>query len=276
VGLAQAYNKLGNSGYMQWSEAIAKGRAAAKRALEIDSEQAEAHSALSRIMFMADESHEIRRAELLRALELNPNLAEAYWALAQEAGSDGRGDEMVSASEKAYKLDPLSPDVVRLLGIAYFYTGREDQMLDHAKKTLHLNRYGTHRYLFDYYVSKRDYQEAERELKEMERIGPTLEYTCLNRGYLAAVMGDNKTAREMIDKLDATHKPGWARSSSAGIIYLALGEIDRFFEYMFMAVGDGTVPITTLRYNPLVAKARSDPRFAEIFRKAGAPYAPSP
>jgi TolB-like protein len=275
VGIARCYNELGNDGYIQWSEAIAKGKAAATRALEIDPEQAEAHTALSRMMFMGDESPEIRRTELLRALELNPNLAEAYWALAQEAGSSGNGDEMVSASEKAYKLDPLSPDVIRLLGISYFYLGREDQMLNHARKTLHLNRYGTHRYLFDYYVSKRNYQEAEMELKEMERIGPTLEFTYLNRGYLAAVMGDNKTAREMIDKLDATHKPGWARSSSAGIIYLALGEIDRFFEYMFMAVGDGTVPITMLRYNPLVAKARSDPRFAEIFRRAGAPYGSS-
>jgi adenylate cyclase len=275
MGLARCYSNLGNDGYMQWNEAIAKGMAAAKKALEIDADQAEAHSALSRIMFMADESPAIRRTELLRALELNPNLAEAYWALAQEAGSAGNREEMVSAAEKAYKLDPLSPDVIRLLGIAYFYLGRDDEMFSHARKTLHLNPYGTHRYLFDYYVSKGNYQEAEKELKEMERIGPNLEYTCLNRGYLAAVLGDNKTAREMIDELDATHKPGWARSSSAGIIYLALGEIDKFFEYMFMAVGDGTVPITTLRYNPLVEKARSDPRFAQIFRRAGVPYAPS-
>ena len=276
VGLARCYNRLGNRGYMQWSEAIAKGKAAAKRALEIDPELAEAHSALSQLMFMADEDPEARRDEVLRALKLNPNLAEAYWALAQEAGSAGDAKEMVGACEKAYQLDPLSPDTIRLLGISYFYTGRDDEMLNHAKKTLHLNRFGTHRYLFDYYVSKGSYQDAKKELEEMERIGPTLEFTYLNRGYLAAVKGDLKTAREMIDKLDATHKPGWARSSSAGIIYLALGETDKFFEYMFMAVGDGTVPITMLRYNPLVAKARSDPRFPEIFRRAGVRYTPGP
>jgi pentatricopeptide repeat protein len=274
-GIAECYNKLGNDGYIQWSEAIEKGKAAAIRALELDPDQAEAHCILSRMMFMGDESPAIRRTELLRSLELNPNLAEAHWALAQEAGSSGNGDEMVTAAEKAYQLDPLSPDVIRLLGISYFYMGREDEMLNHAKKTLHLNRYGTYRYMFDYYASKGNYDEAAKMLKDMERIGPTLEHTYLNRGYLAAITGDSKTAREMIDKLDETHKPGWARSSSAGMIYLALGEIDKFFYYMFMAVGDGTVPITTLRYNPLLAKARSDPRFAEIFRRAGAPYAPN-
>jgi len=275
VGLARCYNTLGNGGYMLWNEAVEKGTAAAKRALEIDPDLAEAHCVLSRMMFMGDENPAIRRTELLRAMELNPNLAEAYWGLAQEAGTAGDGDEMVSACEKAYQLDPLSPVIIRLLGIAYFYMGRDDEMLNHAKKTLHLNRYGTHRYLFDYYASKGNLEEADRELKEMEKIGPTLEYTYLNRGYLAAIRDDSKTAREMIDKLDATHKPGWARSSSAGMIYLALGEIDKFFYYMFMAVGDGTAPMTTLRYNPLVAKARSDPRFPEIFRRAGVPYSPS-
>ncbi len=254
---------------MQWNEAIEKGKAAAMRALEIDPDLADAHCYLAQIMFMGDESPEVRRSELYRALELNPNLAVAYWALAQESGAAGDVEETIRAAEKAYELDPLSPDAIRLLGIAYLYGGRESELLNHSKKTLHLNPYGTYRYLFDYFVSKGDMEQAEGALKEMERIGPTLEYTYLNKGYLAAAKGDTRTAMEMIDKLDATHKPGWARSATAGMIFLALGDSDKFFEYMARAADDGTLPITTLRFNPLLAKARMDPRLAEIIKRAG-------
>jgi len=101
-----------------------------------------------------------------------------------------------------------------------------------------------------------------------------LEYTYLNRGYLAAVTGDIKTAKDMISRLDSTHNPGWVRSSSAGFIYLGLGDLEKFFEYMFRAADDDTLPAAMLRYNPIVAKARSDPRFPEIFRRVGLPYEP--
>ena len=271
AGMAECYTRLGNGGYMQWQEAIDKGRTAAMKALEINPDLAIAHCVHAQIMFMADDSLDSRRAELQRALELNPNLAEAAWQEAQEAGVAGDVQGMVKATERAYLLDPLSPATVRLLGIYYLYAGRAEEALEHWKKTLHLNRYGTYRAMFDYHASRGDYGEAEKDLKELERLGPTLEYTYLNKGLLAALTGDGKTAHEMIEKLDSTHAPGWARSLSAGYIYLALGDSDKFFEYMFRAADDHTLAVTTLRFNPLLKKARSDPRFPEIFKRAGLP-----
>jgi adenylate cyclase len=272
VGMAKCYQRLGNSGYMQWQEAIDKGKVAVKKALETNPDLAIAHCMLAQIMFMADESLDARRAELQRALDLNPNLAEAAFQEAQEAGTADDIQGMVKATERAYQLDPLSPVTVRLLGISYLYAGRPEDALEHWRKTLHLNRYGTYRAMFDYHASRGDYEEAEKDLKELERLGPTLEYTYLNKGLLAALTGDEKTAHDMIEKLDSTHAPGWARSSSAGYIYLELGDSDKFFEYMFRAADDHTLAVTTLRYNPMLKGARSDPRFPEIFKRAGLPY----
>ena len=276
AGMAECYRRLGNSGYMQWEEAIDKGRTAVRKALEINPDLAIAHCVLAQIMFMADESLDARRDELRKALGLNPNLAEAAYQEAQEAGSAGDIDGMVSATERAYQLDPLSPVTVRLLGIAYLYAGRIEDALEHWKKTLNLNRYGTYRAMFDYHASRGYYEEAEKDLREMERLGPTLEYTYLNRGLLAALTGDLKTAHDMIERLDSTHAPGWARSSSAGYIFLLLGDQDRFFDYMFKAADDHTLAVTTLRYNPLLQKAKDDPRFPEVFTRAGIPYRTQP
>ncbi|HXY56392.1 MAG TPA: tetratricopeptide repeat protein [Nitrososphaerales archaeon] len=274
AGLARCYVELGNGGYIQWSEAIDKGRAAAMKALEINPDLAEGHSVMASLMFMGESTREATRAELQKALALNPNLAEAEYYLAQLAATTGDTAEMTRAMEKAYQLDPLSPDIIRVLGIFYFYGGRIDDALNHWKKTMNLNPYGTYRVMFDYHVTRGEYEQADRTVKEMERIGPTLEYTYLNRGYLAAVTGDLKTAQDMIARLDSTHNPGWVRSSSAGFIYLGLGDLEKFFEYMFRAADDDTLPAAMLRYNPIVAKARSDPRFPEIFRRVGLPYEP--
>ena len=274
-GISQCYNRLANGGYMLWEVGISKGKTAVRKALELNPNLAEAHARLAAIMFMADDPLDARREELRRALELNPSLAEAAWQQAQESGVAGDSLEMVRAAERAYQMDPLSPATVRLLGLYYLYAGRIEDALNHWKKTMHLNRYGTYRAMFDYHASTGDYGEAERDLKELERLGPTLEYTYLNKGLLAALTGDARTAHEMIEKLDKTHTPGWARSLSAGYIYLELGDSDKFFEYMFRAADDHTLAVTTLRFNPMLKKARSDPRFPEIFTRAGLPVGPA-
>ena len=276
VGIAHCYIRLADGGYIQWQDGIEKGKAAVMRALDIDSKLAEAHSSHARIMSMADESVQAVKAEALRALDLNPNLEEAYSVIANVSVLLGETSEMVNAAEKAYQLDPLSPQAIGLAGTAYFAVGRYDDALSHWKKTMYLEPYRTYRRMFDYYIAKGDLDQAEKTVKELERIGPTLEYTYLNRGYLAGLRGDTETARRMIDKLEVTHLPGWARYYSAGFVYLAMGDYDKFFEYMFKAADDHTLPLSLnssfLRYNPLVDKARGDPRFAEIFRRAGYPY----
>ena len=278
VGITRCFIELADGGYVQWQEAIDRGKVAAVRALQVNPDLAEAHSDLAHIMMMADEGLDAVKAETTKALELNSNLEDAHRMLANILVILGETSEMVKAAEKAYELDPLSPQAIGLVGTAYFAVRRYEDALAHWRKTLYLEPYRTYRHMFDYYVTVGDYAQAEKAVKELERLGPTLEYTYLNRGYLAGVTGDEKTALEMISKLEAIRKPGWSRWYTAGFIYLALGNLDKFFDYMFRAVEDHTVPLSLnssyLRYNPLVDKARSDPRFAEIFRRAGYPYNP--
>ncbi|HXW95679.1 MAG TPA: adenylate/guanylate cyclase domain-containing protein, partial [Nitrososphaerales archaeon] len=270
AGIASGYEILASEGHIAFQEAIEKGRAAALKALEIDPDLAEAHYALAEVMFMADE-HQDCVLELRRAIELNPSLADAHLELAHESAATGNTSEMVRSVEKAYQLDPLDPDVIRYLGQYYLLAGREKDLLEHSRKTIHLNPYGTMRYMFDYYASKGDYTQAERAVEEMERMGPTLAFTYLNRGLLGALTGDKETAQKMIAKLEGKGT-GWANSSLAGFIYLNLGETDRFFEYMFRAAEDHTLFASALRYNPLLKKARADPRIAEVFKKVGRPF----
>jgi TolB-like protein/Flp pilus assembly protein TadD len=271
ASVAECYIHLANEGYIHYDEGIQMGRAAALKAVELDPALAEAHYSLAFVMFTADEDRDCIM-ELRKAIELNPNLVDAHLLLADESSALGDTQEMIRSAEKGYELDPLAPRAITLLGLAYFWTGRADEALAHWSRAIHLEPYRTNRLMFDYYVSKGSYGEAEKAVKELERLGPTLGFTYLNRGYLAALTGDMKTARDMIAKLDKG--AGWGRSPYAGYIYYAMGDMDKFFEYMLRSAEDHTMPAQALRYSPLLEKARKDPRLGEAFRRAGLPYGP--
>jgi len=271
ASVAESYVRLANEGYIHYDEGIQKGRAAALKAVELDPALAEAHYSLAFVMFTADQDRDCI-IELKKAIELNPNLADAHLLLADESSVLGDTQEMIRSAEKGYELDPLAPRAISMLGLMYFWTGRADEALAHWKSAIHIEPYRTNRLLFDYYVSKGMHDEAEKVVKELERLGPTLGSTYLNRGYFAAITGDMKTANDMIAKLDKG--AGWGKSSYAGYIYYALGDMDKFFEYMLRSADDHTMPAQALRYSPLLEKARKDPRLGEVFRRAGLPYGP--
>jgi tetratricopeptide (TPR) repeat protein len=219
---------------------------------------------LAELSFMADDPLELQEQEARKALELNPNLADAHDILGQIAGIKGDLGSFVRHIEEAYQLDPLSPPTIRYLGRAYFFAGREQEALEHWKRTLHLDPITSYHGMADYYIAKGDLEQADAMVQEMERIGPTNRATYLKRGYLAALKGDKPTAMAMIAKLEATREKGWVTSPYAGYIYQALGETDKFFEYMFAAVKSHTLPVTTLLFSPLFADVRRDPRFEQV------------
>jgi adenylate cyclase len=272
---ARAYSRLGNSGFIVWSEAIERGKAAAERALSINPDLAEAHAILAELAFMADDPIEVQEKEARKALELNPNLADAHDILGQIAGIRGDLASYVRHIEDAYRLDPLSPPTIRLLGRALLIAGRDEEAMEHWRRTLPLDPLSSYGGMAEYYLEKGDLGKADAMVKELERLSPTAENTLRSRGQLAAMKGDKTTAMEMIGKLAPTPEEGWSRTSSAGFIYLALGDVDKFYEYMFTAAKDHTLQLLYVRYSPLLAEARKDPRFKQLLSIALDPLQPT-
>jgi adenylate cyclase len=271
AGLARAYIGLGSEGYLTWTGAIEMGQAAAERASKLDPDLAEAHALLAELAFMADDPAELLDQELRRALQLNPNLAQAHSILSSLAGSFGIVETYTLQAEEAYRLDPLSPPMIRRQGEAYFNSGRYEEALDHWKKHIESDPIDAYRGLAEYYMVKGDWGQADAMVRELERVAPNSDPALLFRGYLAALTGDRDTAVRMIAKLDELFKKGTSRQSSIGFIHYALGDLDRFFEYMFAAAKNHTMQAVRVRLSPLFAKARKDPRFVMLVIMAGRP-----
>jgi len=264
AGIARAYIGLGSENFMTWVDACNLGRTAVEKAVAIEPGLSEAHGLRAEIAFMADEPADILDREVRAALELNPNLAHAHSILAALAGSLGIAEAYVAENEESYRLDPQNPATIRTLGNAYFFSGKEEEALAHWKKTMEQAPLDSHRGLADYYILKGDFEQADLMVKELERRTPNGDFALLCRGWLAAAKGDRPTALRMIERLMETSREGYARQSSVGFIYLALGDLDRFFQIMFATAKAHTMQAARLRLCPLFASARRDRRFVEL------------
>jgi adenylate cyclase len=271
AGVARVYINMGNEGYLTWTGSIEMGQAAAERAGRLDPDLAEAHVLLGELAFMADAPAEILDRELRRALELNPNLAQAHSLLSSLAGSFGIMESYVLLADEAYRLDPLSPPMIRRQGEAHFNSGRQEEAVAHWKKHIESDPIDAYRGLAECYMLQGDFEQAESMVRELERVAPSSDPALLCRGYLAALKGDRDTALRIIAKIDELFKKGTSRQSSIGYIYYALGDLDRFFEYMVASAKNHTLQAVRVRLSPLFAQARRDPRFVMLVIQAGRP-----
>ena len=112
-------------------------------------------------------------AEARRALELNPSLPDPHNMLSELAGLRGDQGEMVKQMESAYRLDPIRPHLIWLLGSVYLYVGREQEALELWKKTEQLVPTAGYRGMVEYSLIKGDFKKAKEFHGKAEKLEPT-------------------------------------------------------------------------------------------------------
>ncbi|MEO8349640.1 MAG: protein kinase [Acidobacteriota bacterium] len=254
--------------YMPSSEAYAKARPAAEKALQLDESLAEAHTSLGLIKAYFDWDWRGAEVELVRAIELNPGSAWARdwygWFLA----TLGRFDESISQLERARALDPLSPGMIADLGLAHILKGDYDRAVVHLDRALALNsRYWVPRLLRTWmYQRKGDFVAAVREAEALDprEAGPVA-LAGLARAYaLAGRMSDARKALRELEKLSRT---GFVSPFFFAEVHAALGEKDVAFEWLRKCQRERSNGLALwAKVGPPLDPLRSDPRFAELLR----------
>jgi TolB-like protein/Tfp pilus assembly protein PilF len=265
VGEAECHQLLSDKGSEPVSISITTVRRLLGRALNLDPNLPEAHSALSNVLFNEDDVVG-SEAEARRALELNPNLPDPYWNLSELAAVKGDPEGMVRQIEAAYRLDPIRPDFINRVGVAYFYTGREQEALEFWKKSEQLAPAFAYRGMTEYYLVKGDLEKAKELLAKMEKLDPTSPRVTWMGGVIAAMEGDREKALLAIKKIEDA-KMGPVGFNFIAYVYHALGDLDSYFEYMNKALETHAQVASALMYSPLLAKARTDPRHLELVEK---------
>jgi tetratricopeptide (TPR) repeat protein len=153
-----------------------------------------------------------------------------------------------------------------LLGLAYLYTGREQEAMEHWMKNEQLAPLFTYRGMIEYYLSKGDLEKTKEFYAKAEKLEPTNPRVIWMGGIIAAMEGDREKSLLAIKKIEDA-KMGPIGFNFIGYVYHALGDLDSYFEYMNKALEIHALVTLTLMYSPLFAKARADPRYPELMEK---------
>jgi len=267
VGIAECHQWLANYGSEPSAVSLSSMKTSLERALDLDPDLPEAHATLSMMLFNEDDTLG-SEAEARRALELNPSLPDPYATLFELAATNGDSEEMVRQIETAYGLDPIRPRFIWLVGIAYLWTGREKEALEHWKKTEQLSPAFTYRGMIEYYLTKGNLEKAREFYAKVEKLEPSSPRVTWMGGVIAALEGDREKALLAIRKIEDA-KIGPIGFNYVGFVYHALGDLDSCFEYMNRALEAHTLIASMLRYSPLFARARADPRYLELLERLG-------
>src|SRR5215475_9978305 len=167
AGLADCYNMLVNYSVLPPNEAFPKAKEAAEKALELDEDLAEAHTARAFIYFMWYWNWDEAEREYRRAIDLKPNYTPARQWLASLLAATGRTDEALAEANRARDLDPFSPIIVSHPSWISYLARDAEGTAREARRTLKLdpNFLPARRYLALAYDLQGKYNEALAEFQ---------------------------------------------------------------------------------------------------------------
>jgi len=265
--MSRSYSMLGVLGYVPGSEAYPKAVAAAKRAIDLDSNLAEAHVALGHASTLTWD-WALAGSELRRAIELNANVAEAHVEYASYLLNMGKITDALTEARLAQNFDPLSSD--RILGLAYWFQRDYDKAIEHWSKSLETspNSAVAHYILSELYQTKMMYDDAIEQLQQALKLdGNVQRANAIGDSYKrAGFSGVLRTRIEFSSNLSAKdYKP-----VAVAICYVLLGDKDRAFAWLDKAY-DEQANLNFIKVNPTWDSIRSDPRYAALLRRMGLP-----
>ncbi|MEK6285199.1 MAG: protein kinase [Acidobacteriota bacterium] len=271
VGLADAYVVIPFYSVGSPQDSFPKAKAAARRALEIDDTLAEAHTALAAALIDYDWNLTESNREFERAIELNPNYANAHhWYARENLTIMGQFDKALAEMRRAQELDPLSLIINANFGKAYFNARRYDEAIQQLRKTVEIDQgfFVAHHYLGSAYAMKGAFSEALSEYQKAHQLNDDPHVVALT-GRLYAVSGKRAEALKTLAQLKSLARQRYVADYSVALIYAGLGEKDQAFELLEKSYREHTVDMLTLYYDPLIDNLRSDPRFAGLLRRVG-------
>jgi TolB-like protein/DNA-binding winged helix-turn-helix (wHTH) protein/Flp pilus assembly protein TadD len=272
-GLADTYALLGDWQYavMPPKEALPKAKAAAMKALELDSEQGEAHNSLAFILDGFDWDLDSGGKEFRRAIELNPGYATAHHWYAWHLSLLGKNDEAIAEMKKAQNLDPLSliinSDLAELLVLAHSY----DESIGQSRKTMEMDPGFAlaHNQLGQAYLQKRMFGEAIAELEKATELSGGSPTCIANLARAYAASNRRAEAIKLLNDLKRRSAPGFLHASEIATIYAALGDEDQAMTWLEKGYEERFNPGVLLRpgFDPL----RSNSRFQKLVHRIGLP-----
>src|SRR5262245_20524511 len=274
AGLAECYGLLGSGtvGALPPQEARRRAEEAVGKAFEYDRELVEARIVMGYVK-MYDWDWAAAEQEFKRAIELNPNNANAHTYYSRYLTSIGRVDEAVAEMDRAQELDPLSLAISAQRGFVLEMARRYDDVIEGLSRVIAQdpNHYQAHMIMGRAYAAKGRLEEAivtlERATVLSKRSSGALGFL----GMAYGLAGRKDEARKVLHELLKQNRRGYVPPVAVANVYTGLGARDQAFDWLEKAYQERSYYLAYLKVSPAADPLRTDPRFDDLLQRIGLP-----
>ena len=272
AGLAGSYVLLGLSAIVERpsTEALGLAKLAARRALELDPNLAEAHTALGYAELWSWNLEPSRHA-FERAIALNPSDATTRFWNSIRLAAERRFEESIAEAKRGRQLDPVSPIVTAGVAWACHLAGRHAEAEEYARQVqalepefaIGLMRLGVA------YRQQRVYDRAVEALARAAVASGRNPDILAELGQALGLQGRTDEARAILDELEAMSKVRYVPPYDRALVHAGLGDRDAAFSWLERAREERYGSLILLPIDPDLDPLRDDPRFARLAATIG-------
>jgi len=271
AGLADSYSVLGDINAMRPGDAFRLGIAAAKRALEIDEQLAEAHTSMGFLRTFHEWDWDGGEQSYRRAIACNPGYATAHQWYAEHLIIRAHFDEALQEARQAHQLDPLAFILGTTIGDTLYFARRYDEAIAQLRATIEMEpRFvPAHRDLGRALVQSGRLDEAIEEFQTAARLEGSDPSASPGLAHAFAAAGRMDEARRILAGLEGRADTGLVSLHAIAVTHLALGEREEAIEWLERAFQERDRALVWAKVHPRLDALRDDRRFTEILKRMG-------
>jgi len=273
AGLAGALGPLGVLGYAPRDEVYSRMRAAAIRAVTLDPSLAEAHVVLGALFAHFEWNWSEGEKEFQHALELNPNLSWGHLWYGYMLGRLGRFEDALRHAQRAQELDPITSVNLVLVGNIALLMGEDERALVEFRKALELDTtsWQAHAGIAHVYEWRSEYQKAVAEYRlqvEYSQGNPTAKAAL---AHALARSGTTSEAIQILHELSAVSQIRYVSPVDFAIICAGLSDDEAALNWLDKAYDEKSPALSSLILDPRFKTLRAQARYKRLLQKMGFP-----
>lgn len=270
AGIADGYVTLATNVPLAPRETMPRARDAALRALEIDPDLAEAHASLAAVKWWHEWNRIEAEQEFQAAIALSPNYAVAHDAYGVLLAEMKEFDRAIQQIRRAQELDPLSLIIGVHMGLPLLFSGQIDEAIEQFLLTLQMQPdfIPALGWLGLAWERRGDYPKA---IDAFERALEINDVAILRASvaHALAAAGETAKARANLDELTELATRRYVSPYDFAVMHTGLGQADQAFVWLDRAVEDRSAWMVFLRVDHRLDPLRSDERFDQVLERSG-------
>ncbi len=253
-------------------ELLQKAETACEKALELEPELAEAHAALAFVKLSLHFDWPGAEQEFRKAIDINPGYSYAYRSYGLLLGYKGDHEKAITYLTRARELDPLSLIVNAFLGWQFFFNVRQyDRAIEHFQNLTEMNP----KFWAPYFAIAVSFAKKGQFKKAFAAFEKALAFSDRNHeilgvyGWAKGLAGKKGEVKKILTELTKLSKKRYVTPIAFAGVHLGLGDKEKALDWIEKCVDERAGDAISLKANPVWDDLRSEPRFVELVKKIG-------